>query len=253
MLNVRLNREPLTRRASIAAAALLAAITVVVAGFGVSAQSFSTVSGTLVDPFSRGLAGATVTLVNPQQQSKYEIRSDANGHYEFVGVPPGSYVLTAEQPGFATVKREGVTLTGQPFQQNVTMQVGSLQETITVSDAPEGPRSIPMVRTAPSFRSAACTSTAGGYIRPPAKTKDVRPVYPSGVKPGVVHLAAVIGRDGRVATIDVVANEGGDETDPVLADSAATAVRQWEFTQTLLDCQPIDVRMKVLVNFVAAK
>jgi hypothetical protein len=39
----------------------------------------------------------------------------------------------------------------------------------------------------------------------------------------------------------------------VLADSAATAVRQWEFSQTLLDCQPIDVRMKVLVNFVAAK
>jgi beta-lactamase regulating signal transducer with metallopeptidase domain len=253
MLNVRLNREPITRRMSIAAAILLAAVTVFVAGLGVSAQSFSTVSGTLVDPFNRGLAGATVTLANPQQQSKYEIKSDANGHYEFVGVPPGSYVLTAEQMGFAAVKREAVVLIGQPFQQNVTMQVGSLQETITVSDAPEGPRSIPMVRTAPNFKPAACTATVGGNIRPPAKTKDVRPLYPSGVKPGVVHLAAVIGRDGRVATVDVVGNEGGDETDPVLADSAATAVRQWEFTQTLLDCQPIDVRMKVLVNFVAAK
>jgi hypothetical protein len=206
-----------------------------------------------VDPFNRGLAGATVTLVNPQEQSKYEIKSDANGHYEFVGVPPGSYVLTAEQMGFATVKREGVVLTGQPFQQNVTMQVGSLQETITVDDAPEGPRSIPMVRTAPNFKPAACTSTAGGYIRPPVKLKDVRPVYPAGVKPGIVQLAAVIDRDGRVANIDVVGNDRGGETDPVLADSAATAVRQWEFSQTLLDCQPIDVRMKVLVNFVAAK
>jgi beta-lactamase regulating signal transducer with metallopeptidase domain len=253
MLNVRLNREPITRRMSIAAAILLAAVTVFVAGLGVSAQSFSTVSGTLVDPFNRGLAGATVTLVNPQEQSKYEIKSDANGHYEFVGVPPGSYVLTAEQMGFATVKREGVVLTGQPFQQNVTMQVGSLQETITVDDAPEGPRSIPMVRTAPNFKPAACTSTAGGYIRPPVKLKDVRPVYPAGVKPGIVQLAAVIDRDGRVANIDVVGNDRGGETDPVLADSAATAVRQWEFSQTLLDCQPIDVRMKVLVNFVAAK
>jgi beta-lactamase regulating signal transducer with metallopeptidase domain len=253
MLNVRLNREPITRRMSIAAAILLAAVTVFVAGFGVSAQSFSTVSGTLVDPFSHGLAGATVTLVNPQQQSKYEIKSDANGHYEFVGVPPGSYVLTAEQMGFAAVKREGVVLTGQPFQQDVTMQVGSLQETITVSDAPEGPRSIPMVRTAPNFKPAACTATVGGNIRPPAKTKDVRPLYPSGVRPGIVHLAAVIDRDGRVANIDVVGNDRGDETDPVLAESAVTAVRQWEFTQTLLDCQPIDVRMKVLVNFVAAK
>ena len=253
MLNVRLNREPITRRMSIAAAILLAAITVFVAGFGVSAQSFSTVSGTLVDQFTRGLAGATVTLANPQQQSKYEIKSDADGRYEFVGVPPGSYVLTVEQIGFAAVKREGVVLTGQPFQQNVTMQVGSLQETITVTDAPEGPRSIPLVRTAPNFKPAACTSTVGGSIRPPAKIKDVRPLYPSGVKPGVVQLAAVIDRDGRVANIDVVGNDRGDETDPVLADAAATAVRQWEFTQTLLDCQPIDVRMKVHVSFVAAK
>jgi hypothetical protein len=85
------------------------------------------------------------------------------------------------------------------------------------------------------------------------KLKDVRPVYPAGVKPGIVQLAAVIDRDGRVANIDVVGNDRGDETDPVLADSALTAVRQWEFSQTLLDCQPIDVRMKVLVNFVPAK
>ena len=253
MLNVRLNREPITRRASIAAAALFVAVAVLVAGFGVSAQSFSTVSGSLVDQFTRALPGATLALSNPQNQSKYEIKSDANGHYEFVGVPPGSYVLTAEQMGFAAVKREGVVLAGQPFQQNVTMQVGSLQETITVTDAPEGPRSIPRVRSAPNFKPAACTATVGGNIRPPAKTRDVRPVYPSGVKPGVVHLAAVIDQDGRVSTVDVVGNEGGDETDPLLADSAATAVRQWEFTQTLLDCQPIDVRMKVLVNFVAAK
>jgi beta-lactamase regulating signal transducer with metallopeptidase domain len=253
MLNVRLNREPITRRMSIAAAVLLAAITVFVAGFGVSAQSFSTVSGTLVDQFTRGLSGATVTLANPQQQSKYEIKSDANGRYEFVGVPPGSYVLTVEQMGFAAVKREGLVLTGQPFQQNVTMQVGSLQETITVTDAPEGPRSIPLVRTAPNFKPAACTVTAGGNIRPPSKIKDVRPVYPSGVKPGVVQLEAVIGQDGRVSTLDVVGDSRGEQADPVLADAAATAVRQWEFTQTLLDCQPIDVRMKVHVSFVAAK
>jgi len=254
MLNVHLNREPVTRRMSFAAAVLLGAMTVFVAGFGVSAQSFSTVSGTLADQFTRALPGATVTLANPQQQSKYEIRSDANGHYEFVGVPPGTYVLTVEQAGFAAVKREGVVLTGQPFQQNVTMQVGSLQETITVTDAPEGPRSIPVVRSASNFKPAACTTVAaGGNIRPPAKTKDVRPIYPSGVGPGVVMLDAVIGQDGRVASVDVARDGRGDEADPVLADAAATAVRQWEFTQTLLDCQPIDVRMKVHVNFVAAK
>jgi beta-lactamase regulating signal transducer with metallopeptidase domain len=253
MLNVRLNREPITRRVSIAAAVVLAAVTVLVAGFGASAQSFSTVSGTLVDQFTRGLSGATVTLTNPQQQSKYEIKSDASGHYEFVGVPPGSYILSVEQAGFAAVKREGVVLTGQPFEQNVTMSVGSLQETITVTDAPDGPRSIPAVRTS-NFKPGPCTNVAvGGSIRPPAKIKDVRPVYPVGVKPGTVQITAVIGPDGRVSTVDVVGDDRGDASDPSLADAAATAVRQWEFTPTLLDCQAIDVRMKVSVSFVAAK
>src|SRR6185436_902876 len=155
MLNVRLNRDPITRSASIAAAILLVAVTVLVAGFGASARSFSTVSGTLIDQFSRGLAGATVTLSNAQAQSKYEIKSDANGHYEFVGVPPGSYVLVAEHMGFASVKREGVVLSGQPFQQNVTMRVGSLQETITVTDSPDGPRSIQQARPAAAYKPPA--------------------------------------------------------------------------------------------------
>ena len=46
MLNVHLNRDPITRTASIAAAIVLAVVTVLVAGFGVSAQSqFGSVSG----------------------------------------------------------------------------------------------------------------------------------------------------------------------------------------------------------------
>jgi beta-lactamase regulating signal transducer with metallopeptidase domain len=39
MLNVKLNRDPITRPASVAAALVLAVVTVLVAGFGVSAQS----------------------------------------------------------------------------------------------------------------------------------------------------------------------------------------------------------------------
>ena len=249
MLNVRLNREPITRRASIAATVLLAVVTVLVAGFGAAAQSFSTVSGTLVDPFTRALPGVTVTLSNPQSQSKYEIKSDRAGHYEFVGVPPGTYVLTAEYMGFAAVKREGIVLSGQPFQQDVVMQVGSVQETITVTDAPDGPRSIPQVRTVPRMQPAACTSTpVGGNIKPPTKIKDVRPLYPTGTAAGHVSLDARVGPDGFVTGVQLV----GD-ADPALAQAAATAVSQWEFTPTLLDCQPIEVRMKVLVNFVAAK
>jgi beta-lactamase regulating signal transducer with metallopeptidase domain len=249
MLNVRLNRDPITRTASIAAVALLIAVTVIVAGFGASAQTFSAVSGTLVDQFSRGLGDATVTLSNPKAQSKYEIKSDAGGRYEFVGLPPGTYVLVVQVPGFATVKREGIVLSGQPFQQNVTMRVGSLQETITVTNTPD---TRPLDTGAPrksEYKPGSCTSTAaGGNIRPPAKIRDVRPIYPAGAKGGQVTLEARIGEDGYVAQVEAAA-----DADPALAHAASTAVSQWQFTPTLLDCQPIDVTMHVNVTFVAAR
>ena len=84
---------------------------------------------------------------------------------------------------------------------------------------------------------------------PPVKIRDVRPIYPSGSPSGSVQLAAVIGADGRVATVDVVGDGEGRRADPALANAAATAVSQWEFTPTILDGEPIDVRMKVNITF----
>jgi beta-lactamase regulating signal transducer with metallopeptidase domain len=253
MLNVRLNRDPLTRSASIAAAIVLAVVTVLVAGFGASAQSFSTVSGSLVDPLGRVLPGATLTLSNAQAQSKYEIKSDVTGHYEFVGLPPGNYTLAIESPGFRALRREGIALSGQPFVQNATLQVGSLMETITVAD--DGIQRTPQTnivrersRTEPRKLNACVESPVGGNIRPPTKTRDVRPIYPTGVKPAQVVLDARIGPDGLVTSVEPV----GD-VDPALANAAVNAVNGWEFTPTYLDCQPIEVQMKVHVNFVAAK
>jgi beta-lactamase regulating signal transducer with metallopeptidase domain len=251
MLNVRLNRDPITRSASIAAAIVLVAITVLVAGFGASAQSFATVSGSIVDPLGRVLPGVTLTLSNAQSQSKYEIKSDPTGHYEFVGLPPGNYTLVLEQVGFASIKREGIALSGQPFEQNAVMQVGSVQETINVTEG-DGPRAVPTgdFRARPRIQPASqCVdSPVGGNIRPPTKLRDVRPIYPTGAGAAQVLLDARIGADGFVTGAEVV----GD-ADPALANAAITAVTQWEFTPTYLDCQPVEVHMKVQVNFVGAK
>ena len=257
MLNVQLNRDPITRSASIAAALVLTAVTVVVAGFGASAQSqFATVSGSIVDQKTRPLPGVTLTLSNPQSQSKYEIKSDPTGHYEFVGLPPGNYVLLFELPGFATLKREGLSLSGQSLQLNVTMQVGSLEETITVADSeasrrPQAPVTAASRMPGPApVRSCGPNNTLGGCIVPPTKTKDVRPIYPIGGESGQVEVVAVIGTDGRVATVDVVGDGSGNAADVSLSNAAATAVSQWEFTPTYLDGEPVNVRMKVHVSFV---
>lgn len=87
----------------------------------------------------------------------------------------------------------------------------------------------------------------GGNIRPPTKTKDARPVYPDDARAarvqGVVILEATIDADGRVAQACVLRSV------PFLDAAAVDAVRQWEFTPTLLNGVPVPVVMTVTVNF----
>ena len=87
----------------------------------------------------------------------------------------------------------------------------------------------------------------GGNIKPPTKTKDVRPTYPSIAQSarvqGVVIIEATIGPDGRVQEAKVLRSIA-------LLDAAALdAVKQWVFTPTTLNGVPVPVIMTVTVNF----
>jgi protein TonB len=87
----------------------------------------------------------------------------------------------------------------------------------------------------------------GGAIRPPQKTKDVKPVYPaiaqSARVQGVVIIEATIGPNGKVQEAKVL------RSIPLLDQAALDAVKQWEFTPTLLNGVPVPVIMTVTVNF----
>ena len=253
MLNVTVSRDPLTRSVSLAAALVLAVITVLVAGFGVSAQeSFGTVTGTVTDQNGRTINGVTLVLSNSQAQTKHQVKSDTAGTYQFVGVPSGVYDLTFELPGMSTLKREGLNVVGgQAATVNAVMRVGSLQETITVTP---GPGTRPSVIDYSGARAKekpdpCATSAGGGCIRPPVKIKHVAPVYPAGSAGGNVELKAVIDETGHVSTVDVISSRDGRPADPALADAAAAAVREWEFLPTHLDGDPIEVNMTVHVSF----
>ena len=87
----------------------------------------------------------------------------------------------------------------------------------------------------------------GGNIRPPQKIADVAPHYPpialvGGVE-GVVILEAVIAEDGSVRDVRVL------RSIPLLDAAAVEAVRQWRFTPTLLNGEPVPVVMTVTVAF----
>ena len=91
----------------------------------------------------------------------------------------------------------------------------------------------------------------GGEIRRPVKTKDASPVYPqiaviSRVQ-GVVIIEATIGVDGAVQEARVL------RSIPLLDSAALDAVKQWEFTPTLLNGEPVPVIMTVTVQFTLAR
>lgn len=67
-----------------------------------------TVSGSVTDQDGAGITGAGLTLSGPSGTYKTMSSSDATGSFLFVGIAPGSYVLTAEvfghEPGSAQVE-----------------------------------------------------------------------------------------------------------------------------------------------------
>jgi TonB family protein len=155
-----------------------------------------------------------------------------------------------------------VSVAGQPVQRNLSMEVGMLQETITVVGGGQAsPASRPQRRAeGQQWRPAAeydpCSaSPVGGCIKPPMKTRDVKPQYPQHLSDakveGVVVLSAKIGTDGTIVSAQLA--DPADRIDPALAQAAITAVEQWEFTPTHLGGVPIAVDMQVTVNFLAQR
>src|SRR5688572_8522293 len=99
------------------------------------AQQASGIAGLVRDSSGAVLPGVTVEAASPALIEKVRTAvTDAQGRFNIVNLRPGTYVVTFSLPGFNSVKREGIQLTaGFTAAVNADMQVGALEETITVS------------------------------------------------------------------------------------------------------------------------
>src|SRR5207253_1895905 len=99
------------------------------------ARAQSTITGVVKDTSGAVLPGVTVEASSPVLIEK--VRSavtDGSGQYRIVDLLPGTYAVVFTLPGFSTVRREGVELTGSfAASINADLKVGSLEETITVT------------------------------------------------------------------------------------------------------------------------
>ena len=242
MLNPALNRTSVSRSSAIWTIALLLAVTLPTAAFRAAQTSPATLTGSVYDTTGAVLPGVELTLENAQEQ-KQQATTRADGRFDFPQAAPGKYVLTATLPGFRSLKQEFELKSSRDWDRAITLQVGEVQETISVRERRvTGPVGASQPQMAKPIR-------VGGNIRVPTKTLDVKPTYPKSMRDagreGVVPIEAVIGTDGSVSSIRVLTAQ----VHPDFAIAAVDAVRQWKFTPTLLNGAPVEVVMKVSVEF----
>src|SRR5438552_12036797 len=100
-----------------------------------AAQTGAAVTGVVTDTSGAVLPGVTVEAKSPAliEQLRSAVTDEA-GRYRIVDLRPGTYTVTFTLPGFTTITRDGIELSGTFIATvNADLRVGSLQETVTVT------------------------------------------------------------------------------------------------------------------------
>lgn len=128
---------------------------------------FAGLSGVVTDPSGAVIPGTEVKVLNSDGSVAATTTTDNQGRYSLAGLPAANYRVEFNKPGFQRTVVQGMSLGGGSDQsQNVTLQVGTVSESVEVS--------------APASKVSADMATAGFVGRtlreamaPPMPAEDV--------------------------------------------------------------------------------
>src|SRR5262249_7826041 len=105
---------------------------------GVWAQSTGSISGVVTDESGAVIPGAGVSVTNTQTGVSVKGTSLEDGKFLFGSLLPGSYVPSAEMPGFKRYSGSAIEVhVGDRLTLTIALQVGATVEEVTVtSEAP---------------------------------------------------------------------------------------------------------------------
>ncbi len=120
--------------------AALSVLLVLVLASAADAQTVSSttggIDGKVADTSNAVLPGVTVTLSGAALMGTRDTVTSDTGTFRFISVTPGLYTVTFQLAGFATLRRTDIQVgAGFTATLNITMNVASLQEAVTVSGA----------------------------------------------------------------------------------------------------------------------
>jgi hypothetical protein len=104
-------------------------------GGSAGAQSATaSILGQVTDAQAAAVPRVTITVTNVTTNVPTKVKTDEEGNYRVLDLPIGSYVVTAEHAGFATMVTDRVTLEiNQQARVNLRLQVGAVSQTVEVS------------------------------------------------------------------------------------------------------------------------
>jgi TonB family protein len=243
LLDPKLNHRPLAPSRTVLTAALAALLLLPVAALRVAAKNASgNISGTIHDPSGAVIPDASVTLISRDQKIKIVGNSGADGAFKFAAIPPGGYRLEIASPGFAITKSADLDLAPSGnVHQDFTMDLGEVLQEVVVhghkpAENPATPRPTPR------------RIRVGGNVQAAKLISQAKPEYPEALQKrgieGSVILRAVIGTSGQILSLSPFS-----DPDPALTKAAMDAVRQWRYTPTLLNGEPVEVVTTITVGF----
>src|SRR5690242_7455280 len=105
-----------------------------------SAQSDSAVLfGLVTDPSGSSIKGAAVTLRNNGTGATRQYATDDRGLFYFTLLPPGSYSVAAEAPGFKQYQDPAVRVqVAQVARLDLELEIGSTKEIVNINEQPSG-------------------------------------------------------------------------------------------------------------------
>lgn len=246
ILDPLVNRSFATPRAWLAAAMITAALSAPLTVFTLRAQAPAgrgTISGTVMDPSGAVVARAQVMVSNPQGGNKEIAASDMAGNFMLENIPAGNYTVEVRVPGFVAFRQDVTLVNGGTVNAPVRLQVGGVREEVLVVAAGSAK---PMVS---SVASAGGPIRVGGMVQPLRLTFKVDPVYPAALQAagieGTVLIEAVISKDG----VPISIKPQNTTVDPAFTSAAMDSVRQWRFSPTMLNGEPIEALTTMQVEF----
>lgn len=94
-----------------------------------------TITGTISDPAGAVIASAAIEVRNVETGATYQVGSSATGNY-VVQLPTGTYEISVTVPGFKKYVRQNLVLpVAQTLRIDVTLEIGSNAESVTVTEA----------------------------------------------------------------------------------------------------------------------